>query len=86
MRELGYLYGEHFVTEPRGGEGRPERYAGLAAELVRLQVDVIVAGGPTLAALKEATSTIPVVMGGSDDPVAGDSSGASDTQARTSRV
>ena len=69
LRELGYVYGEHFVTEPRGGEGRPERYAGLAAELVRLQVDVIVAGGPTLAALKEATSTIPVVMGGSDDPV-----------------
>ena len=42
---------------------------GLAAELVRLQVDVIVAGGPTLPALKQATSTIPIVMVGSDDPV-----------------
>lgn len=69
LRELGYVYGENFVTESRGCEGRPERLSSLAAELVRLQVDVIVAGGPTLAALKEATSTIPVVMGGSDDPV-----------------
>ena len=57
------------MTEPRGGEGRPDRYPGLAAELVRLQVDVIVAAGPTLAALKQATSTIPVVMGGAEDPV-----------------
>ncbi len=69
LRELGYVYGKHFVTEPRGGEGRPERFPNLAAELVRLQVDVIVAGGPTLPALKQATSTIPVVMGGAGDPV-----------------
>src|SRR5262245_48133834 len=52
MRELGYVYGEHFVTEPRGGESRPERFPGLAAELVRLQVDVIVASGLLLPALK----------------------------------
>ena len=39
LRELGYVYGEHFVTEPRGAEGKPERFPGLAAELVRLQVD-----------------------------------------------
>jgi putative ABC transport system substrate-binding protein len=70
LRELGYVYGEHFVTEPRGGEGRPERFPSLAAELVRLQVDVIVAAGPMLPALKQATSTIPVVMGGAADPVA----------------
>jgi putative ABC transport system substrate-binding protein len=70
LRELGYVYGEHFVTEPRGGEGKPERFPNLAAELVRLQVDVIVAGGPTLPALKQATSTIPVVMAGAGDPVA----------------
>ena len=70
LRELGYVYGEHFVTEPRGGEGKPERFPNLAAELVRLQVDVIVAGGPTLDAVKQATSTIPVVMGGAGDPVA----------------
>jgi putative ABC transport system substrate-binding protein len=69
LRELGYLYGEHFVTEPRGGEGKPERFPDLAAELVRLRVDVIVSGGPTLAALKQATSTIPIVMTGAGDPV-----------------
>jgi putative tryptophan/tyrosine transport system substrate-binding protein len=69
LRELGYAYGEHFVTEPRGGGGKPERFPGLAADLVRLQVDVIVAAGPALAALKQATSTIPIVMGGSSDPV-----------------
>jgi len=69
LREQGYVYGEHFVTEPRGGEGRPERLPDLAAELVRLQVDVIVAAGPTSAALKQATSTIPIVMAGVDDPV-----------------
>ena len=69
LRELGYVYGEHFVTEPRGGEGRPERFPSLAAELARLQVDVIVAAGPMLSALKQTTSTIPVVMAGSGDPV-----------------
>jgi len=69
LRELGYVYGEHFVTEPRGGEGKPERFPDLAAELVRLRVDVIVSAGPTLAALKQATSTIPVVMTGAGDPV-----------------
>jgi ABC-type uncharacterized transport system substrate-binding protein len=69
LRELGYVYGVHFVTEPRGAEGQPERFPNLAADLVRLQVDVIVAGGPTLPALKQATSTIPVIMGGSGDPV-----------------
>jgi putative ABC transport system substrate-binding protein len=69
LRELGYVYGEHFVTEPRGGEGKPKRFPDLAAELVRLRVDVIVSGGPTLAALKQATSTIPIVMTGAGDPV-----------------
>ena len=69
LRERGYVYGEHFVTEPRGSEDRPERFPDLAAELVRLQVDVIVAAGPALLALKQATSKIPVVMGGDGDPV-----------------
>lgn len=69
LRELGYVYGEHFVTEPRGAEGKPERVPSLAAELVRLQVDVIVAAGPALPWLKQATSTIPIVMGGASDPV-----------------
>src|SRR5712691_9481809 len=69
LRELGYVYGEHFVTEPRGTEGKPERFPGLAAELVRLQVDVIVAGSPALPALKQATSTIPIVMTSASDAV-----------------
>jgi len=69
LRELGYVYGRDFVTEPRGTEGRPERLATFAAELVRLQVDVIVAGGQAAAALKQATSTIPVVIAQARDPV-----------------
>jgi putative ABC transport system substrate-binding protein len=69
LRELGYVYGENFVTEARGDEGRPERFPELAVELVRLNVDVIVAGGIALPALKKATSTIPVVMAASPDPV-----------------
>ena len=70
LRELGYVYGEQFVTEVRSSEGRLDRLPGLAAELVALQVDVIVAAGPTVPALKMATSTIPIVMTGSGDPVA----------------
>jgi putative ABC transport system substrate-binding protein len=69
LRELGYVYGEHFVTEARGGDGRPERFPDLAAEMVRLRVDVIVAPGPMLSALKRATSSIPVVMAGALDPI-----------------
>ena len=69
LRELGYFYGEHFVTEARGGGGRPERFPSLAAELVRLRVDVILAAGPALPALKQATSTVPVIMTATLDPV-----------------
>jgi putative ABC transport system substrate-binding protein len=69
LRELGYVWGEHFVTESRGAEGKPERFPGLVAELVRLKVDVIVAPGPAVPALKQATLTIPIVMAGSADPV-----------------
>jgi putative tryptophan/tyrosine transport system substrate-binding protein len=69
LRELGYVYGEHFLTEPRGSGGKPERVTSLAAELIRLQVDVIVAAGTTLPVLKQATSTIPVVMAAGADPV-----------------
>jgi putative ABC transport system substrate-binding protein len=68
VREFSYVYGRDFVTEPRAAEAKQERVPGLAAELVRLQVDVIVASGVTLGALKQATSTIPVVMAVSDDP------------------
>ena len=69
MREQGYVYGEHFVTEVRGADGKPERFPGLAAELIGLRVDVIVAPGPALSALKQATSTIPIVMAAASDPV-----------------
>src|SRR5262245_6782746 len=69
LRDLGYVYGEHFVTEPRGSDGNPQRVPGLAAELIRLQVDVIVGAGTTLPTLRQATSTIPVVMAAGADPV-----------------
>jgi putative tryptophan/tyrosine transport system substrate-binding protein len=68
MRELGYRYGEHFVTEVRGSDDKTERFPVLAAELARLDVDVIVGAGPSLRALQQATSTIPVVMASSNDP------------------
>jgi putative ABC transport system substrate-binding protein len=69
MGELGYVYGQHFVTEARGTDGKPERSPILAAEMIRLQLDVIVASGSTLPALKEATKTIPIVMAAASDPV-----------------
>jgi putative ABC transport system substrate-binding protein len=69
MRELGYVYGEHFVTETRAAEGKVERFPNLAAELVGLKVDVIVGPGPALPALKQATSTIPIVMVAAAAPV-----------------
>ena len=69
MRELGYIYGRDFLTEPRGGEGKPELWAGQAADLSRLRVNVIVAAGPNLLTLTRATSTIPIVMA-AGDPVA----------------
>jgi putative tryptophan/tyrosine transport system substrate-binding protein len=71
MRDLGYVYGEQYVTEPRGAGGNPDRYPALAVELVQLKVDVILAGGgPSMPALKQATTTIPIVMAASGDPVA----------------
>jgi putative tryptophan/tyrosine transport system substrate-binding protein len=69
LRELGYVYGQHFVTEPRGAEGVRDRYPALVGELIRLRVDVIVAVAASLAAVKEATSTIPIVFPGYADPV-----------------
>ena len=69
LRALGYVYGRDFVTEPRGGSGRPERYADLVAEVVALSPDVIVAPGPMLGLLKKATGTIPIVMSHGEDPL-----------------
>jgi putative ABC transport system substrate-binding protein len=70
LRELGYIEGKNIVIEWRYSEGKPDRFPVLAAELVRLKVDVIVAGGPAITVfLKEATSAIPIVMGYHTDPV-----------------
>jgi putative ABC transport system substrate-binding protein len=70
LRELGYVEGKNIVIELRYAEGKLDRLPALAAELVRLKVDVIITGGPspTLSA-KRATSTIPIVMALDDDPV-----------------
>jgi putative ABC transport system substrate-binding protein len=71
LRELGYVEGQSVLLEYRWAEGRPDRLPALAAELARLDVDVIVTGGEqAILAAKRATSTIPIVMGASNDPVA----------------
>jgi putative ABC transport system substrate-binding protein len=68
--ELGYVEGKNVVIERRSAEGNAELLAGLAADLVRQQVDVIVtAGTPAGFAAKKATSTIPIVLGANSDPV-----------------
>jgi ABC-type uncharacterized transport system substrate-binding protein len=69
LRKLGYVYGEQFVTEVRGSGGDPEQFPKLAAEVVAARVDVIVATGAAVPALKQATSTIPIVMSAATDPV-----------------
>jgi putative ABC transport system substrate-binding protein len=70
LRELGYVEGKNIVIEYRYAEGKLDRYAALAAELVRLNVDMIVTGGPGATRLaKEATAAIPIVMAQDPDPV-----------------
>ncbi len=72
LRELGYVEGQNLVFEYRSAKGKRERLPEVAAELVRLKVDVIVTSGSPRAirAAKRATRTIPIVMsGGSLDPV-----------------
>jgi ABC-type uncharacterized transport system substrate-binding protein len=70
LRELGYVEGKNIVIEYRYADGKFERLPGLAAELVRLEVDILVArGAPAAHAAKNATSTIPIVMGNAADPV-----------------
>ena len=61
LRERGYVYGIQFVTEPRGAEGKPDRFPSLIGELLRSRVDVIVSVAAALSALKSATSTVPIV-------------------------
>src|SRR5262245_55006934 len=70
LRELGWIEGRTVAIEYRWAEGRPERYAEIAAEFVRLKVDVILAGGTEAAvAAKHATSVIPIVFPSAGDPV-----------------
>jgi putative ABC transport system substrate-binding protein len=70
LRELGYVEGKNIVIEWRSAEGKLDRLPALAAELVRLRVDVIVTAGPIpTRAAKEATVTIPIVMTQDTDPV-----------------
>jgi putative tryptophan/tyrosine transport system substrate-binding protein len=69
LRELGWIEGRTVVMEYRWAEGRSERYAEIAAELVRLKVDVIVTAGAAVLAAKQATSVIPVVFALANDPV-----------------
>ena len=72
LRELGYVEGQNIAIEYRYAEGKPDRLPELAAELVRLKVDIIVVAGGTgkIRAAKNATKTIPIVMTGRDaDPV-----------------
>jgi putative ABC transport system substrate-binding protein len=71
LRELGWIENRTVAIEYRWGEGRDERFAQIAAELVRRNVDVIVTGGTaSIIAVKQATSTIPIVFGAAGDPVA----------------
>ena len=70
LRELGYVEGQNIIVEVRGAGEKVERLSELAAELVRLRPDVIVsAGNQSVAALKQATRTIPIVAAAFGDPV-----------------
>jgi putative ABC transport system substrate-binding protein len=70
LRDLGYIEGQTIMLEPRWDEGSTARHASLVADLVRLKVDIIVAGTtPTALAAQKATRTIPIVMAAIADPV-----------------
>ena len=70
LRELGYVEGKNIVIEWRSAEGNSDRQGALAAELVRLKVNVIVSGGSSSTRLaKETTKTIPIIMAQDSDPV-----------------
>jgi putative tryptophan/tyrosine transport system substrate-binding protein len=79
LRELGWIEGRTVAIEYRWAEGRSERYADIAAEFVRLKVDVIVTVGSAVAAAKQVTSTIPIVFAIAVDPLG---SGMVDSLAR----
>jgi len=71
LRALGYVEGQNLIVERRYAEGKADRFPGLARELVRLRVDVIIAITPgAIRAAKDATTTIPIVLYGNFDPIA----------------
>ena len=69
LRELGWIEGRTVAIEVRWADGRSDRYAEIAAEFVRLKVDVIVTSGGSLVAAKQATSAIPIVFALASDPI-----------------
>lgn len=70
LRELGYVDGKNVIIEARFAEGRNERLPELVAELLRMKVDVLLAGStPGALAAKKATTTVPVVFAGVTDPI-----------------
>jgi putative ABC transport system substrate-binding protein len=70
LRELGYVEGKNIIIEWRSAEGKPDRLPALAAELVKLKVDVLVSYGPTPTRVaQKATTTVPIVMSFDSDPV-----------------
>jgi len=70
FRNLGYIEGQNILIEYRWADGQYDRLPALAAELVRLPVDVLVTSGPGTRVLKEATATIPIVMAAAADAMA----------------
>ena len=69
LRELGWIEGRTIAIEYRWAEGRSERFAKIAADFVRLKVDVIVTAGPAIPTLKQATTDIPIVFAIAPDPL-----------------
>src|SRR5260221_6868134 len=70
LRDLGYIEEQNLIIEYRSAEGRGERFADLAADLLRLNIDVIVTRGtPAVLAAKKATTTTPIVMAAMGEPL-----------------
>jgi putative ABC transport system substrate-binding protein len=69
LSELGWIEGRTVAIEVRWAEGRPERYTEIAAEFVRLKVDVIVTAGGAVLSVMQATSVIPIVFAAAADPL-----------------
>src|SRR5258707_5698476 len=69
LHELGWIEGRNLAIEYRWADARSERFAEIAAEFVRLKVDVIVTGGNAAVAAKQASSAVPIVFALVDDPI-----------------